>query len=137
VVPSFVIDGSVALAGTLPDERSSRSTELLNRVAEQSASAPPIWPFEVANGLLQAFRRGRISDAYRVQRLREFSRLPIVIDPADHQLAWTGISRLAASHGLTVYDASYLELAIRSSLPLATLDRALAAAARHEHVAVL
>lgn len=134
---AFVVDGSVALAATLPDERSVRSASLLDRAAIEGVIAPVVWPLEVANGLLQAQRRGRITEEFRVKRLRDFARLPVLIDPETQRLGWTVISRLASDHGLTVYDASYLELALRSRLPLATFDKALAAAARRERVAVL
>lgn len=136
-MPGLVLDGSAALAAVLPTEQSPHALAILDRVAAESALVPVIWPTEVANGLLQAERRGRLTEEFRLRRLGDFSRLPVVVDFDSHHLAWSDTSRLAAQHELTVYDASYLELALRLRLPLATLDKALAAAASRERVPVL
>lgn len=136
-MPAFVLDGSIALAAALPDEQNSKALLLLERAADEQAAAPAIWPLEVANGLLQAQRRGRISDEFRRQRLADLSRLPVVIDDEGVKLAWSETSRLAGQHNLTTYDAAYLELAIRRGLPLATFDSDLAAAAVRESVSLL
>ena len=134
---AFVLDGSVTLAAIMPDEDSPRAYALLDRVIAETATAPSVWPLEIANGLLLAVRRGRISDEFRLRRLSEVALFPVTVDPEGLRLAWSTISRLAAQHRLTAYDASYLELALRSGLPLATLDFALAAAARRVSVEVL
>ena len=136
-MPAFVLDGSIALAAALPDERTSKALLLLERAADEEAAAPAIWPLEVANGLLQAQRKGRITEEFRRQRLADMSRLPVVIDGEGTKFAWSETSRLAAHHRLTTYGAAYLELAIRRGLPLATFDADLAAAAARESVSVL
>ena len=129
---AFVLDCSVTLAASLPDEANAKASAVIERVAEERAVAPMVWPLEVANGFLQAQRRRRISEEYRLERLAEIARLRVAIDLEGKSLAWTTISRLAAAHQLTAYDAAYLELAIRLRLPLATFDDALIAAARRE-----
>lgn len=134
---AFVLDGSVTLAAGLPDEVNARASAIIERVTGEKAAAPIVWPLEVANGFLQAQRQGRIPDEYRLKRLAEVARLPVVVDLDGRALAWTEISRLAAKHRLTAYDAAYLELAIRLRLPIATFDRAIIAAATLENVEVL
>jgi predicted nucleic acid-binding protein len=88
-----------------------------------------LWPLEALNGLLVAERRGRL-DASRRLRLAGFLRaLPITLDVDTASQAWSETARLAERFGLSAYDAAYLELAQRRDLPLASLDRALRAAA--------
>ncbi len=102
---------------------------LLDRVAEEGAVAPQLWPVEALNGLLSAERRKRITAATR-HKLAGFLRaLPIRIDDETASRAWIEVAQLAESYRLTSYDACYLELAQRLTLPLATTDSALIAAA--------
>ena len=109
---------------------------MLDRVVQRGAIAPQLWPLEAGNLLLAAERRGRI-DAERRERLVHFlAELPIVIDPFTAERAWTSALILGARHRLTLYDAVYLELALRRRLPLATLDAALLGAAIAENVVV-
>ncbi len=127
---TFVVDSSVSLAWCFEDEQTAAVMELLDRVAETGAIAPQLWPLEVLNGLLMAERRGRL-DAARRQRLGELLQsLPIVIDPETAGQAWSAVARLAEEFRLTAYDAAYLELARRRTLPLATLDLPLRAAGK-------
>jgi len=134
---SFVVDNSVALAWCFEDEQTVGIMALLDRVAEVGAIAPQLWPIEALNGLLTAERRGRIGRDVR-QRLAGFlQELPIRIDEETASRSWTTTAHLAERHGLTAYDATYLELAMRRGLPLATSDTALIAAARAVGVAVL
>ena len=89
---------------------------------------PAIWPIEVGNVLRVATGRGRIS-AGDWQRIRvNLQALPIEIEPVSTSRVWGSVLELAHERRLSVYDAMYLELAVRMRLPLATLDRALAAA---------
>jgi predicted nucleic acid-binding protein len=127
---SFVVDNSVALAWCFEDEQSPPVMALLDRVAASGAVAPQLWPIEALNGLLTAERRGRI-DAARRHRLAGFlSDLPIVIDDETASRIWRTTAQLAERHRLTAYDATYLELAMRLGLSLATRDTDLAAAAQ-------
>jgi len=128
-VTPCVLDSSTALAWVLPSESSSESDALLDRVADAGAAVPGLWALETANTLLMAERRGRITVAERQEALSTLADLPIQVDPHTAGQAWTQTLTLAATHTLTVYDASYLELAIRLNLPLASLDQALRRAA--------
>ena len=127
---SVVLDASVTLAWYFEDEASPATDELLNRIAEAGAVVPPLWRFEVGNGLQMAIRRQRITAAYRNDALVELAAMPITIDADSDVQAWTSTLRLSERFSLTLYDATYLELAHRRALPLATLDRALQAAAQ-------
>ena len=134
---SFVIDASIALSWCLPGENDPKRQAILDRLGEVEGLAPQIWPLEVLNGLLMAERRGRINATER-QRLMGFLRqLPITIDSETASRAWIDTADLAARWRLTSYDATYLELAIRAGVALATADTALSAAARAMGVEVL
>jgi predicted nucleic acid-binding protein len=134
---SVVIDNSVALAWCFEDEQTSGIMALLDRVATDGAVAPGLFPIEALNGLLSAERRGRIDSGVR-RRLAGFLRdLPIAIDDETAGRLWNETAVLAQAHGLSAYDATYLELAVRIGLPLATSDLALIAAAGAEGVPVL
>jgi predicted nucleic acid-binding protein len=101
----------------------------LEQVGESGALAPGLWPLEALNGLLVAERRGRLDPSKR-QRLAGFLRaLPISLDDETASQAWTATMGLAERFALSAYDAAYLELAQRHSLPLATLDGSLRGAA--------
>lgn len=134
---AFVLDCSVALAWVLPDEGSVYADGLLDRLVAEGAVVPPVWPLEVGNVLLTALRQRRIRQAELEPIIERLARLPIEIDigATDHALA--AVLLLAGQHGLTTYDASYLELAQRRKLPLATLDKQLRAACRAAKVEVL
>jgi predicted nucleic acid-binding protein len=81
-------------------------------------------------------RRQKISAAARVEELGDLSRLPIMVDTETASLAWRDTATLAARYRLTLYDAAYLELSIRLSIPLATFDAALRRAATAAGVAL-
>jgi predicted nucleic acid-binding protein len=134
---SFVLDGSVALANAFADERTPETNAAMDRAAAERAPVPPIWRLEIANGLLAGARRGRMSRQTMADVLAEFTRMDLAIDPDCDAHAWSATVRLSEKHALTAYDASYLELALRRPLPLATLDAALARAARAEGVALV
>ncbi len=127
---SFVIDNSVALAWCFEDEQTAGIMALLDRVADAGAIAPQLWPIEALNGLLTAERRGRIDSTVRLRLAGFLRQLPIDIDEDTASQSWTTTARLAEQHRLTAYDATYLELAVRRGLPLASRDVALIAAAR-------
>ncbi len=126
---SLVLDSSNTLAWLFEDERTPAADEVLQRVVENGAVAPSLWRLEVANGLQTAVRRGRIDPAFRDASIADLQALTVAVDPETHARAWTDTLELAARHGLTLYEAAYLELALRRRLPLATLDRELRAAA--------
>jgi len=132
-----VIDASVALSWVYSDEHSAVSDALLARVSHEGAVVPSLWRLEVANSLQTGIRRKRIDAAYRDSSIQIFLRLPIEIDLETNDHAWTTVLHLADMHQLTVYDAAYLELAVRRRLPLATRDEDLAAAASSAGVVLL
>jgi len=131
---TLVLDSSATLAWCFEDERTEALRRLLNQVVENGAVAPSLWRFEVANGLQMAVRRKRIDETFRDRILGNLATLEIRVDAESDVQVWSTTVRLAALYELTVYDASYLELAQRRRLPLATLDAALAQAAREAGV---
>ena len=133
----FVIDASVALAWSLKDEASVLADEVLDAIDSGSGHAPAVWPFEVANALLNAERRKRITAGAPKRLLDALSTLAIEIDPLMTLEHLDAELTLAREHGLSIYDASYLSLALRFGLPLATLDERLRTAAVHAGVALL
>lgn len=127
---AFVLDCSVTMAWVFPDEATEATDQLRDSLVESRAFVPSLWPVEVGNVLLVATRRNRIHvDDWREIRA-SLEALPIEIDPVTTSRAWGSSLELARTHQLSVYDAMYLELAMRLQLPLATLDRALHRAAR-------
>lgn len=126
---SLVLDASLTLAWFFDDERSAQADAVLDIVAARGAIVPALWKLEVANALLAAVRRRRIDRAYLAAALEQLAMLPVAIDAESHRHSWTASLALAEAHGLTLYDATYLELAQRQRLPLASLDRALREAA--------
>ena len=134
---NFVLDNSVALAWCFEDEHTQPIIALLHRVTESGAFVPQLWPIEALNGLLTAERKGRISLAERRKLIGFLRQLPISIDDETANRTWLAIAELAQDHGLTAYDAAYLELAVRLRLPLATSDKQLMSAARAAGVDLL
>jgi len=120
---TFVLDASATLPWCFADEATVATNALLARLKTgDEALVPAHWTTEVANALLIAVRRGRISFQDAEQFLEDLDALPIRIDATTTKLARSHILPLAEKHALTIYDAAYLELAIRQSVPLATLD---------------
>ena len=134
---SLVLDSSVALAWTYAEETTSAIRSVFDRVAESGAWVPGIWCLEVANILEIGVRRRRNDAAFRDATLADLALLPIALDTDTDQQAWGPTLRLAKRHRLTMYDAAYLELALRRGLPLASLDTDLRAAAALEQVVLL
>ncbi len=126
----FVLDASIALSWCFADETTPRTTVLLERLEQETARVPAIWPLEISNILLSAQRRKRISYAEMIQFLDMFKSINIQIDLETMDKSFNEIVSLAYRERLTTYDAAYLELALRSSLPLATKDKQLQDAAQ-------
>jgi len=123
---TVVLDASLALTWFFEDEATPETDRLLDRVSHEGAVVPALWRLELGNVLLQAERRGRISAANVERGLALVGGLPISVDPETISRAWRDTLALARTERLTVYDASYLELAIRRRIPLLTLDKAAA-----------
>jgi predicted nucleic acid-binding protein len=134
---SVVIDASLTLAWYFDDETTPAADAVLDRVSEAGAVVPCLWRLEVANAFQSALRRKRITTAYRDESLTKLDAMQITVDADTDTYAWTTTLRLAERFGLSVYDAAYLELAQRRSLPLATLDRELREAAPTVNVTLL
>ncbi len=134
---SAVLDASAALAWCFEDESSSKTDAVMLQVAKDGAFVPALWRLEVANGLQTGIRRGRVTTTQRAELLSALAAMEITTDPETDRYAWSTTVRLAERHGLTIYDASYLELAQRLSLPLASLDKALRSAASAAGVPLL
>ena len=126
----FVLDTSVALAWHFEDEVSVYAERVLDKLANDSALAPALWPLEVANGLTLALRRGRITQARLVRAIELSRNLNLTLVDVPPETAFGQVLDLAREHRLTVYDAAYLELAMREGLALATQDADLIAAAK-------
>ena len=126
---SLVLDSSVTLAWIYSDETTESVRRLFEAVAEEGAFVPALWRLEIANSLTVAVRRGRIDADFRRASLADLALLDIATDQYTDFHAWGETLSLADRFKLTIYDAAYLELAVRRSLPLATLDGELCAAA--------
>jgi len=126
---AFVPDASIAAYWAFPDEQDPRADAALARVRLDEAVVPSLWWFEVRNILVVNERRKRITESGTDNFLRELGRLRIRVDREPGETAVLGLARV---HRLSVYDASYLELALREAKPVATLDGQLAVAATAE-----
>jgi predicted nucleic acid-binding protein len=126
---AVVLDCSTALAWCFPGEKAEYPQAVLDSLDSVTAFVPSIWPLEVANALLVGERRKRCTQADTSAWTGFLQSLPITVDDETTARAWGDILTLALSQNLSVYDATYLELALRRALPLATLDDRLNAAA--------
>lgn len=134
---SLVLDSSVTLAWIHRHETTRAVDEVFEKLTHSGAWVPGLWRLDVANVLQIGIRRRRYGADFRDSALSDLSTLPIDLDPETDRHAWGATLRLAERHGLTLYDAAYLELALRRGLPLATLDKDLRAAAESERVQLL
>ena len=134
----FVIDSSVGIGWIHPSQANEMTRRLLEKAKSGTAIyVPALWHLEIANTLLVFVRRKLIAESQRGVGLTLFSQLRIIIDDETNRLAFSAISELAAKYSLSVYDSAYLELARRKSLPLATRDEALKAAAKKSGIKLL
>ncbi len=125
----FVLDASVAGAWLLEDEDDPVANAAMSRLATGFALVPQLWHLEVRNTLFVAERRGRMAAPALDAGLRRVAELPIRTDSEPDLGA---VLTLARRRRLPIYDALYLELALRADAPLATVDRALVSAAMAE-----
>jgi predicted nucleic acid-binding protein len=134
----FVADCSIAIGWIHPSQSAEISKNLLEAAKGGAAvHVPSIWHLEIANALLVAVRRKLMTEAHRQAGLALFGQLRLVIDHETSAVAFSSISELAAKYMLSAYDAAYLELARRKSLPLGTRDEPLKAAAKKSGVKTL
>lgn len=133
---AWVLDASLALALALPDERSGAADRTIGRISEGDVLwVPALWWYEIANGLTMARRRTRLSEADSLRALETYGRLRIETDGPAGDLAWR-LHSLAVEHGLSAYDAAYLELAQRRAAGLLTIDARLGRIAQDAGVKV-
>ena len=130
----FVVDASVAACWCFPDEKSAVADTAMVRLLHDEAIAPGLWTLEITNILVVNERRGRISPEETDAFLGDLARLAIGIR---HDTDERALVALARKHQFTTYDASYVELAMRSGAAVATLDRRLAGAARGEDLEIV
>jgi predicted nucleic acid-binding protein len=134
----WVTDSSVTLTWCFEDEATPATDALLSKLrAGDEAAVPAHWPVEIANSLLMAIRRGRISREKAARFFQDLRALPIQVEPESGQNAFDRVFAVASQYRLTAYDAAYLELAIREGSALATLDEELRRAAREAGVSLM
>jgi len=133
----FVIDNSVVMTWCFKDEASQYADLILDRLEDSDGFVPSIWPLEVCNVLLVAERKKRIGEADSARFIALLSELPIIVEQEPPERMIKEIFALARKHKLSSYYASYLDLAMRKGLPIATLDRNLIAAAKRSNVPIL
>jgi predicted nucleic acid-binding protein len=134
---AFVLDSSVALAWVLPDESNADADAVFSRLTQERAVVPALWSVEVGNALLMASRRARIETTKVRDLLSVLYSLPIdAEDSPDRDVLLRSLS-FAEKHSLTIYDATYLELAVRRKMPIATFDSRLKSACIAAEIAML
>lgn len=131
-----VVDASIALAWCFPDETSEYADGVLVALEGKTMLVPAVWSLEIANAILAGERRKRLGNPQVEQFTALLESLAVLQDTrpvADHV---SEVLPLARIHGLSAYDAAYLELSIRHGAPLATADAKLQRAARSARVKI-
>jgi predicted nucleic acid-binding protein len=123
----FVIDNSVVSGWYLQDQATPYTEHVAARLVDDRACAPALWELELTSVLRTSCLRRRLTAEKAQQTLEQIHRLPI--DTDRHAVPCRELLALALRFGLSSYDATYLELALRRQLPLATQDEAPRAAA--------
>ena len=131
---SFVVDTSIVMSWCFKDQTNPFADSVLMELSKSTAYVPSIWPLEVVNVLLAAERRKLIGKVDSIHFLNLLSQLPILVQHESPTRTMKDILYLARDHNLSSYDASYLDLAIKKGLPLATLDKKLRKAAKSINV---
>jgi predicted nucleic acid-binding protein len=131
---AFVLDASITACWAFDDEDHPDARLAFHRMRSEEGVVPCLWWFEVRNILIVNERRRRITEPDTATFLQNLALLRLRVDQSPDENA---VLRMARTHRLTVYDAAYLELARRESLPLATLDSDLRKAATDEAVALV
>ncbi len=122
----LVLDASIVLSWCFPDENTTLAQHIARRFTQgDTAVAPSFWPHEVLNALLAGEKRKRISKELTQLFLDDLAELPITLEAFPAEFVFNRIQTLSRTHGLTSYDAAYLDLALTNGLALATLDEAL------------
>jgi len=132
----WAMDASLALAWTLPDERSGVADRFFRLLTADEVRVPALFWYEITSAVTASVRRGRMTPASGERVLHLVSQLPIKTDAGVGQTCITPIGAVAREQGISAYDAAYLELAMRLGLGMATLDDRLGEAARRLGVPV-
>ena len=134
----FVLDASVALSWFFDDEFSPYSNAIAEIMPQSQAVVPIVWPLEMANGFLTAFRRGRLPETKAPALIGALDRLRVDIDRGIAlEFLTQATLTIGIAHRLSAYDASYLELAMRRAIPIATQDERLLRAASAAGIEIL
>ena len=131
---AIVLDVSIAAAWCFPDEHADAAERAFDDLQQVGGVVPGIFRYEIRNVLVVNERRGRIDQAGSARFLMRLRDLRLLQDDAHDE---DTVIALARKHGLSAYDAAYLETALRRGDRLATLDRDLANAATAEGVALI
>jgi predicted nucleic acid-binding protein len=134
---SFIVDCSLAMTWLFKDEATPSTTKLLHRLETETALVSALWHLEVTNVIAVAERQNRITPAKTDEFIRELNKLDIEIDYDATTRAFDHLLPLCRKYHLSSYDATYLDLAHRRKLPLATLDEPLRKAAKKLGVKLL
>jgi predicted nucleic acid-binding protein len=131
----IVVDASLMVAWLLDEPEHALAEDLDKLLDRETLVVPSHWPIEVGNALLVNIRRQRVRPSQLQELMQECATLAILVEPS-FQLERIGLlARLAVEHGLTLYDAAYIQIAIEKSIPLGTLDRPMRVAAQRLGVA--
>jgi predicted nucleic acid-binding protein len=122
MTPGLIIDCSITMAWCFADEATTETAQVQDRLIAEAALVPEHWFLEVVNVLAMAEKRKRISAVDATNFLRLLATLDIQTDHETSARAFDHLPPLCRNHGLTSYDAAYLELAVRQRLPVASLD---------------
>jgi predicted nucleic acid-binding protein len=136
MIEQFVVDNSVVMSWCFKDETNNYADTVLDRLTELVAVVPSIWPLEVVNVLSAAERQKRLSESDSIRFLTLLSQLPIFVEYERPEMM-KELLALARSNNLSSYDASYLDLAMRKGVPIATLDNKLIETAKRIDVPIL
>lgn len=133
---ALVLDCSMTMAWCFEDECDELADSVLGVFGETEVWVPALWPIEVANVLLVAERRGRLTSAGSARFLELLGGLPILIDGGTHERAFQSVLSKGRELGLSAYDATYVDLANRLGAPLATRDKSLRRACEEHGIEV-
>lgn len=120
---SFVIDNSIVMSWFFEEEHNKKSQEVLDQLSSNQACVPSLWPYELANALFVAEKTKGIKEADSTAFINDLKTLPIVIENNNFEGITKDILSISREHRITVYDACYVELALRKDLPLASFDK--------------
>ena len=134
MLPSFVIDASIIISWYNHDEQSEYAKDILLCLRKEQAITPCLCCFEVNNVLRVLEKKGKVPSLNVDKALVSIDKLQIIIDSVPPGFKIPLTLRLSREHGLTVYDACYLELAVRMGIPIASLDDDLVKAAKSARI---